>query len=248
MRIANGNLSQNYGRRIDKWSEAVSKKNNFTVFGSEKIDVYIAKKNFRIEKSTFYRNLSYREKNKNNDKFNFTIIFSDIFFTDTSEFADILSRIPILSRKFSYRYASKITHFLTVFYRYQSENKNEIDKWHHFQASPCCGRGLQTVTNARGTKILTKAQRNRIIWQGVFCFGTARCGGEIPYGLDDERESNARAAQTMRRTRCGVWKQQRRCRRRTRPVLTWVRVSGSKRADRVSRWGRRWEKEGGSMH
>jgi hypothetical protein len=113
----------------------------FTIFGKEKIDIYIAKKKFRIEKSTFYRNLSHRKKKKSNDKFDFTIIFSDIFFTDTSEFADILSRIPILSRKIAYRYASKITLFLTVFYRYESENKNEIDKRHHFQASPCCGRG-----------------------------------------------------------------------------------------------------------
>ena len=136
MHIANGNLSQNYGTRIDIWSEEVSIKKIFTVFGTKKIDVDIDKNIFRIEKSTFYRYLSYRKKKIFNDKFIFTIFFSDIFFTDTSEFADILSKIPILSTKFSYRYASKITHFLTVFYRYESENKNEIDKRHHFQASP----------------------------------------------------------------------------------------------------------------
>ena len=50
MRIANGNLSQNYGTRIDIWSEEVSINFFFTVFGTKKIDVDIDKNIFRIEK------------------------------------------------------------------------------------------------------------------------------------------------------------------------------------------------------
>ena len=95
MRIANGNLSQNYGTRIDIWSEEVSIKKIFTVFGTKKIDVNTDNFFFLSKKVHFidiYRNAKKIKITINS----FSRYFFPIFFLP------IHRNSPIFYREFRY--------------------------------------------------------------------------------------------------------------------------------------------------